>query len=123
MRAHDFVLCGMARVPIGGTKVQQDIEDERKVEQCEVATKAFRTHTVLNLRFHHKQIERLDQQVEAYQQNEIRYKSPVQTGRKGIEWLTSVCDPVPWSCEPGMVEGEGTLGLLQTGLQNTQVHT
>ncbi len=66
-----IILRNILIVEIGDPEVQQDIQQERKIEQREVFAIRRISHLALHMRFDHEDPERLDHQVEEKKDNKI----------------------------------------------------
>jgi hypothetical protein len=68
------ILSNIFIVEIGDSKIEKDIEKERKIKKCDVVTINLSTHSNLNIPVNAKNPKRLDQQVEGQNKEEVGYK-------------------------------------------------
>ena len=66
-----LVLRNILIVEIRNAEIEKYIQQERKIEQCEVFAISSIAHFILNIRFNHQDPERLYKQIQEKQDNKI----------------------------------------------------
>jgi hypothetical protein len=66
-----LILSNILIIEIRYAEVEKNIQQERKIEQCEVFTVCSIAHFILNVRFNYQDPERLDKQIQEKQDNKI----------------------------------------------------
>src|SRR4051812_38463682 len=69
-----IVLRNIFVVKTGDTKIKNDIQHKREIEQCEIKSKVFCVHSILNIEVNNQNVKWLYQQVQKKKKGKICYK-------------------------------------------------
>jgi hypothetical protein len=69
-----IVLRNVLVIETGDTKIKDDVQDKRKIEQGEVKTEIAGANGVLHIQIDHQYIERLDEQIQKKQKSQVLYE-------------------------------------------------